>query len=124
MTNTIRIGETGHVTLEGRTFELEKSTHHHGKPFTECERDCPQGWTLPTYWLLQGVRNSEHRDYFNLLETHEYVQQPDNISRETGTIASFDAGSDALRQLVCNWVQNYSAPALGVRYVREVPKSP
>ena len=39
-----QIGQTGNVTLEGRTFEVELRPHHSGELYETCERDCPDGW--------------------------------------------------------------------------------
>ena len=115
-----QISQTGKTTLEGKTFELELSPHHQGQTYKECEEDCPQGWQVPTYWLLQSLRNnSQTRDQFGLLNAREYVQNPDNISKQNGYVARFSANSD-WADLVCNRDPTVRSPFLRVRYVREI----
>ena len=113
-----QIGRVGQVNLQGRIFELELEIHHRGKTYEECERDCPRGWEIPTYFLLQEIRNTFERDRFSLLNTSEYVQNPDNISSSNDFVAWFDANSDGA---VLNCVEDpaYRNSGLGVRYVRE-----
>lgn len=78
-----KIRMTGKVNLEGRTWELELTLHHYGRDYIECEADCPEGWQIPTYWLLQSMRNDpKTRKKFGLLYTFEHVQNPDDISRK------------------------------------------
>ncbi len=115
--------KTGTVTLEGKTFEVELNRHHIGRTYGECEKDCPAGWHMPTYQLLQEIRNSADRDKFNLLETSEYVQQPDVLSKERGLVAGFVASSDGAI-LSCAADPKTADSVLGVRYVRKLSGDP
>jgi|SRR3989338_11526816 len=113
-----QIGRVGQVNLQGRIFELELEIHHRGKTYEECERDCPRGWEIPTYFLLQEIRNTFERDRFSLLNTSEYVQNPDNISSSNDFVAGFSAGS-GWASLSCGVGPADRDAGLGVRYVRE-----
>ena len=114
-----QIGETGKITLESKTFEVELHPHHQWGSYEECEKDCPEGWQIPTYFLLQTMRNiPEIRDQFRLLNTLEYAQNPDAISREHGYVARFNADSDGAF-LNCGWVPTYRDVRLGVRPARK-----
>ena len=76
--------------------------------------------TVGKYFLLQAMRNNlKTRSNFNLLETYEFVINPDEISRKKGFVARFDAGSDRA-VLVCGGESLYLHAALGVRYCREI----
>jgi len=117
-----QIGQTGRVTLESKTFEVELETHHKNKTYEEYKVDCPEGWQIPTYWLLQEIRNSpKSREKFGLLNTYEYTQNRDNISGRQGCVSGFIADSGVV-YLNCNWDPSYRDGRLGVRYAREIPK--
>ena len=122
MAQQTQIAKTGRITLEGRTFEVEQSIHHLGKTYAECEKDCPKGWEISNYWLLQGIRNSPQRDEFGLLDTCEYVQNPDNISKKHNFLAWFYADSQ-WAFLFCNRDPENTFPELAVRYVREISEA-
>ena len=115
-----QIGETGRVTLEGTIFEVELKSHHQGSTYQQCEEDCPEGWQIPTYFLLQSMRNdSAIRDQFGLKTTWEYVQNPDAISRGNGYVARFYAISVGAF-LNCSRVPADRDASLGVRFAREI----
>lgn len=118
-----RIGKTNKVTLEGKTFEVELRPHHNGETYATCERDCPKGWQILTYWLFQGMRNDpKTREKFGLESTWEYVQNPDTISQQNSYVARFYASSDSA-DLDCDRDPSDRGPSLGVRYAREIPKT-
>ncbi|MEK6908429.1 MAG: hypothetical protein AABX23_00050 [Nanoarchaeota archaeon] len=117
-----QIGEVSRAILEGRTFEVEKNIHHKGRKYSDCERDCPKGWQIITYWLLQGIRNNSSLiKEFNLLDTYEYIQNPDSLSKEKGFVAWFYANSNG-PLMYFNKVPSFRDSSLGVRYVREISK--
>src|SRR3989344_5749796 len=115
-----QIGETGRVTLEDKTFEVELKIHHQGRTYQQCVEDCPKEWQIPTHWLLQSMRNiPETRDKFGLVGTWEFVQNPDAISRNKGYVAWLDAGSSRA-VLDCYMDPTNRGASLGVRYAREI----
>ncbi len=115
-----QIGSTDRVTLEGRTFDVELRPHHRGETYSKCEVDCPEGWQIPIYSLLQGMRNNpEYKERFGLLMISEFVQNPDEISRQKGLAAWFFANS-AGAGLSCFRDPQNKSPLLGVRYAREI----
>lgn len=100
------------------TFEVETKIHHFNKPFAECEKDCPKGWEIATYELLQYLRNNQPEE-FNLIKTWEFCQNPDNISKKNNYVARFNADSDGAN-FICYWDPSYSSSSLGVRYFRRI----
>jgi radical SAM superfamily enzyme YgiQ (UPF0313 family) len=108
------------VKLSMGTYEIETKIHHFNKTYAECEKDCPKGWQIATYPILQELRNTKPEE-FNLLETWEFVQNPDKIRKEKGEVARFLAGSGGA-SLYCNRVPSNSVDGLGVRFVRKVSK--
>lgn len=117
-----KIGKTGRVNLEDRAFEVELKPHHRGQTHSECESDAPKGWEIPSYWLLQSMRNDPKiRGKFSLIETWECVQNPDVVSRKKGYVARFYAYSDGA-SLDCDRDPSDSDAELGVRYAREISK--
>jgi hypothetical protein len=106
------------VKLSMGTYEIETKTHHFNKTYAECEKDCPKGWQIATYPILQELRNTKPEE-FNLLKTWEFVQNPDKIRKEKGEVARFSAYS-VWADLSCGWSPSYSGGGLGVRFVREV----
>lgn len=117
-----KIGETGEVEFNGKRIELEFSTREYDRSDSLSGRECPEGWQIPTYPLLQHVRNSPRRDEFHLLKTFEHVQNPDDISRKNGFVARFGANSDGAG-LDCYGYPSYCIATLGVRYMREIPQA-
>lgn len=111
--------KTKTITTPYGTYEVETKIHHLDKTYAECEVDCPKGWEMATYEVLQWLRNSEHRNKFNLLNTWEFVQQPDKINKEKGFVAWFCAGSVRSDLGCCRDASNRLG-ALGVRYMRKV----
>ena len=99
-------------------IEVQTKIHHKNKTYAECEKDLGKGESIPTYEEIQWLRNSKCRDQLNLLDTWEFVQNPDNISKENGYVARFCADSD-YANLGCDWDSGYSVSALGVRFVRK-----
>jgi len=117
-----KIGKTAQVTLEGKRFKLELAPHHFGKSSIECEGDCPKGWQMPPYFLLQNLRNNpKTRVQFGLEDTFEFVQHPDVTARTNGYVARFGTGCDGA-DLNCNRDEFYKHRYLGVRYAREIPQ--
>jgi hypothetical protein len=100
------------------TYEVETKIHHFNKTYAECEKDCPKGWEIITYPILQELRNTQPKE-FNLLETWEFVQNLDKIRKEKGEVAWFYADSD-WAVLGCYGDPSGSYASLGVRFVREV----
>ena len=41
-------------------IEIQKEIHHKDEIYKECEKDCPKGWQIPTYKVLQFLRNSKY----------------------------------------------------------------
>lgn len=99
-------------------IEVQTKIHHKGKTYAECEKDLSKEELIPTYEQIQWLRNSKYKDQLNLLDTWEFVQNPDNISKENGYVARFYAGSD-YAVLYCYWDSDGSYSALGVRFVRK-----
>ena len=106
------------VKLSIGTYEVEKKIHHKGKTYAECEKDCPKGWEIATYQILQELRNTKQEE-FNLNDTWEFVQQIDKISKKKGYVARFCAGSVRV-DLGAYCGSDFSDSALGVRYVRKI----
>lgn len=102
-------------------IEIETEIHHKGKTYAECEADCPDGWAIATYEILQKLRNSEHAEALHLINTWEFVQQPDAICKKNGYVAWFNADS-GWADLNCDRDLTYANGALGVRYFRKVKK--
>ncbi len=103
-------------------IEIEKEIHHKDKTYAECEKDCPNGWSIVTYPILQELRNSEHLiDDLNLKETWEFVINPDAISKKNGCVARFFAYS-GWADLDCDRDPTSTNSGLGVRYWRKVKK--
>jgi len=63
--------------------------HNKNKIYKECEGDLSKGESIPTYEQIQWLRNSKYRDQLNLLDTWEFVQNPDKISKEKNYVAGF-----------------------------------
>lgn len=103
------------VNLPTGKIEIETEIHDKGKSFNEIK--IPEGWRLPTYFELQELRNDENyiRE-LNLLETAEFVEQLDKLSKERGYVARFDTHSYGAG-LDC-WYPGGSYSSLGVRFVR------
>ena len=71
-------------------IEIQTKIHHKDKTLSECEKDLEEGESIPTYEQLQFLRNSDkYRDKLNLLDTWEFVQNPDKISKKNGYVARF-----------------------------------
>ena len=99
-------------------IEVQTKIHHKSKTYAECEKDLSKGESIPIYEQIQWLRNSKYRDQLNLLDTWEFVQNPDNISKENNYVARFFAYS-GYAYLDCYWVSDDSDSALGVRFVRK-----
>jgi len=99
-------------------IEVQTKIHHKDKTYAECEKDLSKGESIPTYEQIQWLRNSKYRNQLNLLDTWEFVQNPDDISKKNNYVAGFCAGSD-YANLDCDWDADYSDSALGVRFVRK-----
>ena len=98
-------------------IEIQTKIHHKNKNYTECEKDLEKGESIPTYEQIQWLRNSKYKDQLNLDDSYEFVQNPDNISKENGYVAGFFADSDCA-YLDCGRSSSYSYSDLGVRFVR------
>lgn len=118
-----QIGRTEQVNLGKRVFEVELRPHHQGSSYSECVRDCPPGWEIPSSDFLQTLRNnSKYRAWFELLSTMEYVPNPDDVSRQRGHIAVFIA--DHLGVTIhTNGNEDYFRGPFGVRYFRELSQA-
>ena len=106
------------VKLSCGTFEVEIKIHHFNKTYAECEKDCPKGWEIATYPILQELRNTQPED-FDLINTWEFCQNADVISKKNKYVARFIAYSDGAN-LSCGRVPSYTYSALGVRFVRRI----
>ena len=98
-------------------IEVQTKIHHKSKTYAECEEDLSEGESIPTYEQIQWLRNSKYKDQLNLDDSYEFVQNPDNISKDNGYVAGFYAVS-GYAYLGCDWVSSYSYSYLGVRFVR------
>jgi len=99
-------------------IEVQTKIHHKGKTYVECERDLGKEESIPTSEQIQWLRNSKYKEQLNLLDTWEFVQNPDNISKENGYVARFCAYSD-YAVLGCVRDSGYSGSGLGVRFIRK-----
>ena len=99
-------------------IEVQTKIHHKNKKYKECEGDLSKGESIPTYEQIQWLRNSKYKDQLNLVGTWEFVQNPDNISKENNYIARFCAYS-YFAVLDCDRGSDYSDSTLGVRFVRK-----
>ena len=99
-------------------IEVQTKIHHKNKNYKECENDLIKGESIPTYEQIQWLRNSKYKDQLNLDDTWEFVQNPDNISKENGYVARFYAYS-GYADLDCGRYSGYSGSSLGVRFVRK-----
>ena len=127
---TYQIRQTDEVTLEGRTFEVEIKTHKprslndsYKRPqmYQGAKLDCPEGWDMPSYWLIQQMRNNpELSEKFGLGRTEEFVQNPDYGSRLAGKVAIFSSHNENV-SLRMNEDADYASAF--VRYVRETNPS-
>ena len=98
-------------------IEIQSKIHHKNKIYTECEKDLSEGESIPTYVQTQWLRNSKYKDQLNLGDSYEFVQNPDNISKENGYVARFYADS-GYADLGCGGGSSDSDSDLGVRFVR------
>ncbi len=98
-------------------IEVQTKIHHKNKTYAECEKDLSKGESLPTYEQIQWLRNSKYRDQLNLIDSWEFVQNPDKISKDNGYVARFYAGS-VYADLDCDRNSSDSYSDLGVRFVR------
>ena len=110
-TKTMRIKELN--------IEVEKEIHNKNETLAQAMKSCPKGWRLPTYTELQWLRNSKYCKKLNLVDTWEFVEQPDEISKKIGYVAWFYAYSD-LAGLDCYRDPHVSGSSLGVRFVRKI----
>lgn len=102
-------------------IEVQTKIHHKNKTYADCEKDLSEGESIPTYEQIQWLRNSKYKDQLNLLDTREFVQNPDKISKENNYVARFYAYSDVAYLDCCRYSSNaYSY--LGVRFVRKISK--
>lgn len=99
-------------------IEVQTKIHHKNKKYKECEDDLSKGESIPTYEQIQWLRNSKYKDQLNLIDTWEFVQNPDNISKENNYVARFYANS-VYADLNCYRGSDYSNSTLGVRFVRK-----
>ena len=105
------------IYIKELKIEVQTKIHHKGKVYSECEKDLSKGESIPTYEQIQWLRNSKYKEQLNLLDTWEFVQNPDDISKANGYVAGF-FGVSSYAGLICYWVSDYSDSALGVRFVR------
>ena len=98
-------------------IEVQTKIHHEDKTYVECEKDLSKEESIPTYEQIQWLRNSKYKEQLNLDNSYEFIQNPDNISKENGYVARFYANS-GYANLGCNWDSSDSDSYLGVRFVR------
>ncbi len=111
--------KTGWLYIPELKIEVQTKIHHKDKTYAECEKDLSKGESIPTYEQIQWLRNSKYRDQLNLLDTWEFVQNPDKISKDNDYVARFDAGSDCAN-LGCDWDSSYANSGLGVRFAKKL----
>lgn len=118
LTENILNGMSDLVIVPEKKIIIQKTIHHLNSTYVECLQDCPKGWKIPTYKILQWLRNNpKYRDLLNLAKIYEFVQNPDKISKEKGYVARFYADSNGAI-LSCGRGPSYSSASLGVRYIR------
>jgi len=98
-------------------IEIQKEIHHKDKTYKECKKDCPKEWQIPTYEILQFLRNSKYVEELNLIDTWEFIINPDEISKKNNYITWFDANSGRAI-LGWSWSPDYCCDTLRVRYMR------
>ncbi len=98
-------------------IEVQTKIQHKNNTYVDCEKHLSDGESIPTYEQIQWLRNSKYKDQLNLDDSYEFVQKPDNISKENGYVARFYANSD-YADLNCDRNSSYSDSNLGVRFVR------
>ena len=109
------------IDIPELNIQVQTKIHHKDKTYAECEKDLAKGELIPTYEQIQWLRNSKYKDQLELEDTWEFVQNPDNISKENGYVAGFCAYSDFVC-LGCGGVASVSVSGLGVRFVRKKVK--
>ena len=105
------------ISIPELKIEVQTKIHHKNKTYAECEKDLGKDESIPTYEQIQWLRNSKYKDQLNLDDSYEFVQNPDNISKENGYVARFYADS-GYAYLYCNVDSSVSYSDLGVRFVR------
>ena len=109
--------KTDWLSIPELKIEIQTKIHHKDKTYAECEKDLGKGESIPTYEQIQWLRNSKYRDQLNLEDTWEFVQNPDNISKENNYVARFYADS-VFAYLYCGRGADVSVSTLGVRFCR------
>lgn len=99
-------------------IEIQTKIHHKNKIYADCKKDLSKDESIPTYEQIQWLRNSKYRDQLNLLDTWEFVQNPDKISKENGYVARFYADSGRV-YLGTDCDSDDSLSTLGVRFLRK-----
>ncbi len=103
-------------------IRIQTKIHHKDKTYAECEKDLGKGESIPTYQQIQFLRNSKkYRDKLNLIDTYEFVQNPDEIGKENNYVARFGAFS-GYAYLDCDRDSDYSDSDLGVRFCKKISK--
>ncbi len=110
--------KSSYIYIPELKIEIQTKIHHKDKTYEECEKDLSDGESIPTYEQIQWLRNSKYINQLNLLDTWEFVQNPDNISKKNGYVAGFIAGSD-YAGLNCDRGSSNAGSNLGVRFVRK-----
>ena len=110
------------IQIPEKGVEIQKSIHHKGDSYDALVKEFGKETlekNLPTYELLQWLRNNDkYCKMLGLVDTWEFVVQPDNISKKNGYVARFYAGSDCAG-LNCGRDSDYSYSSLGVTFVRK-----
>ena len=112
------IDKTEWIYIPELKIEVQTKIHHKNKTYSECEEDLSKGESIPTYEQIQWLRNSKYKDQLNLDDTWEFVQNPDNVSKENNYVAWFCACS-GYAYLCCGGDSGGSSSTLGVRFVRK-----
>jgi hypothetical protein len=103
-------------------IEIQKSIHHKNKSYDDLVKEFGKEYLeehLPTYAYLQFLRNNKkYCESLGLINTWEFVQQEDEISRKNGYVAWFGAYSYGA-YLYCGAYSGNSDSDLGVRFCRK-----
>jgi hypothetical protein len=79
------------ITIPEKGIQIQKETHFfEGNTFSDAKKDKKENEFLPTYELLQWLRNNEkYCKLLNLESTWEFIEQQDNELKAKGIPAVF-----------------------------------
>ena len=98
--------------------EVQTKIHHLNETLSNAMKDMKKDERLITYPEIQWLRNSKYAEQLNLINTWEFVEQPDNVSKKNGYVARFIAFSD-VACFGCGRDASVRDVSLGVRFVRK-----